>query len=597
MATGNQADMILSKMRKARNKRQAREMIMTELDAFDRNQQWDLENAPPWLPKPVTNFVHLVKYTKRAALSIDNPTGKLRPASPAGATMVDELDKGFQYVWERIKARKVVRQNIETAKLLGTAIAHVHWEENKEGKMGSTVLGDKGYSYEGEICIREVDPATFYPDPSAFCLDDCQFIGVKERKSMNWIKSHPKFKGVDLTSIDDKNDPLDRGEIYNRDYTTEQSDGLVTFISFYEKKPNEAGGYNYTVTYLAGNKILHSQPVRPNRYPFAILYDYPQRQDFWAMSTCEFILDNQKIINKVESIIAMIGTLMQNPQKVVHSQSGINPKEVAKYGNAPGQTWSSNMPAQQAITYIEPPQIPQVLFNLLENAKANIREITGMSEAYMGQAVGSMQTSGGVNSLIERATIRDKDQMYDIELYIEQLTILIIDFMVTYYDKPRMIRVMGSNGNPNDFHFEQFIGTDYKNLEYDIFIDVSSKAPITRMKEAQDAKELLNMQGQYNFNPPVITSQEAMKRINFAGTEEIIERMNQDEINSKGQELQAILQNCFQALSNGLSPHQVQDLAMQQLQQMEQQGSINGTGSTSNSNNVQMQQSGTNVGQ
>jgi hypothetical protein len=71
--------------------------------------------------------------------------------------------------------------------------------------------------------------------------------------------------------------------------------------------------------------------------------------------------------------------------------SGIDPKEVALYGSAPGHTWVSNMPAAQAITYMEPPQIPQVLFNLLENAKANIREITGLSEAYMGQSVGSFK--------------------------------------------------------------------------------------------------------------------------------------------------------------------------------------------------------------
>jgi hypothetical protein len=68
MTTDKRAQDILAKYKKARNKKQAREVIMKELDAYDRNQQWDLQNAPEWLPKPVTNFVHLVKYTKRAAL-------------------------------------------------------------------------------------------------------------------------------------------------------------------------------------------------------------------------------------------------------------------------------------------------------------------------------------------------------------------------------------------------------------------------------------------------------------------------------------------------------------------------------------------------
>jgi hypothetical protein len=588
LAVNKKAQDILAKYKKAKNKKQAREAIMKELDAFDRNQQWELNNAPDWLPKPVTNFVHLVKYTKRAALAMDNPTGKLRAVSPAGRERVDKLDNAFQYVWDRTKARKVVRENIETAKLLGPGFAHVCWNENKEGRMGATVQGDKGYHFEGEIEVREIDPATFFPDPSAFCLEDCRYVAIMERKTKEWIKSHPKFQGEVGES---ENDPDNRGEIYNRDYTTE-TEGLVNFLSFYEKVPNEAGGYTYKVTYLAGDKILLEQPLKPNRYPFAMLKDYPQRQDFWPMSTCEFILDNQKIINKVESIIAMIGTLMQNPQKVVNAQSGINPKEVALYGNAPGHTFVSNVPAAQAITYVEPPQIPNVLFNMLDNAKANIREITGLSEAYMGQSVGSLQTSSGVNSLIDRSTMRDRDQMYDVELYIQDLSNLIIDFMVTYYTEERWIRVMGEN--PNEYTFEPFIGTDYKDLEYDIFIDVSSKAPITRMKQMQDAKELANMQGQYGsiFPAALITPQELIQSMDFSNKDEIIKRMNVEEMKNKEKELTDILNQSFEMLSQGASPQEVQQAALDQLQQMEQ-GSM---GSTSNANGVQMQQSGTNVG-
>jgi hypothetical protein len=580
------SETVLGLYKKAKNKKQSREAIMKELDAFDRNQQWELNNAPEWLPKPVTNFVHLVKYTKRAALSIDNPTGKLRAVSPLGVERVGALDKAFQDTWDRIKGRRVVRQNIETSKLLGLGIAHVFWNESKEGRMGSTVQGDKGYMFEGDIELREIDPANFFPDPTAFTLEDCRYIAVMERKSIDWVKSHPKFKGQSV--VESINDPSQRGEIYNRDYTTE-TDGLVNFLSFYEKTPDtENGGYKYFVTYMAGDKLLvDKEALRPNRYPFAVLADYPQRQDFWPKSTCEFILDNQKIINKVESIIAMIGTLMQNPQKVVAAQSGIDPKEVAIYGAAPGHTFVSNMPAQQAITYVQPPQIPQVLFNLLENAKANIREITGLSEAYMGQTVGSLQTSQGVNSLIERATMRDKDQMYDVELYIESLSNLIIDFMVTYYDTPRFIRVMGKN--PNEYDFVSFLGSEFKDLSYDIFIDISAKAPMTRLKEAQDAKELMNMQGQYQFNPPLMTPQRLMKMGNYSNSDQIIEEMNQAEMNAKSDQLTQILNQSFDMIGQGATPQEVLQQAQQMLSDMENK---NGLGSTSNSNNVQARQGG-----
>lgn len=208
----------------------------------------------------------------------------------------------------------------------------------------------------------------------------------------------------------------------------------------------------------------------------------------------------------------------------------------------------------------------------------------------MGQAVGSLQTSSGVNSLIERATMRDRDQMYDIELYIEDLSNLIIDFMVSYYDKPRMIRVMGSN--PQEYSFENFLGTEFKDLEYDMFIDVSSKAPVTRMREAQEAKELLNMQGQYGFTPAIITATEAIDMIDFARKDKIMDRMKVEEMKVKEQELTQILDMSFNMLAEGASPQETQQAAIQALEEMGQQ---NAMGSTSNSNNVQAAQQGVNV--
>lgn len=562
----------MERFRKAREKRQQKDSLWKELDAFDRNDQWSLQDAPNWLPKPVTNYIHLVKYTKRAAFAVENPTGKLRPVSPAGVERVRKLNKAYEDTMERIKARKIVRQNIETAKLLGTGIAHVKWNEFHEGKMGSTVLGDEGYQYEGEIELKEIEPASFYPDPNAFCIEDCEFIIVRERRPYAWIKNHPKLgeklQGKENAKAESLGSAEERGEIYLRDYET-NNEGLVDFLSYYEKEMNkETGGFEYKVAYLANGKVLLEEKLRPNRYPFVLLYDFKQRQDIWAMSTCQFILDNQKIINKVESIITMIGLLLQNPQKIVTRSSGISPRKLALYGGMPQQVWQTNDPnPSQSIHYVNPPQIPQVLFQLLEQAKQNIREITGMSEAYMGQNVGSLQTSGGVNSLIDRSTMRDRDQMYDVELYIAELSGLVIDFMTEYYQEERLIRTMGKKDE--DPQFEAFKGTDFKDLAYDIAVDVSAKAPITRMREVQEAKELLNTQGQYFNDSPikVIKPQEAIRMMNLVHGEDIIERMNMEEMTNKTQQAMQVAQMMAEAMPQ-VGPEEATKMGMAMFEQM-----------------------------
>ncbi|QWE49702.1 portal protein [Paenibacillus phage SV21] len=582
----SKSDIILERFKKAQNKRRKKEDLWRTLDAYDRNEQWDLEgaNIPPWVPKPVTNYIHVVKYTKRASLFMENATGRLRPLTSEDVEKVEVLNKVYEYTWDKINVRDVVRKNTETAKLLGTAIAHVYWNED------TPVRGGTGGLYEGEIEVREIDPACFYPDPNAFSLEDCEFIHIVERKPMSWIKKHPKLgdalKGLYEASVDDA---ASRGEIYsNRDYELESKDSIVDFHQHYEKIPDEGHGYKYRVTYMVGNKIiLEKDDIIPRRYPFAILYDFPQRQDFWGKSTCEFILDNQKIINKVESIIAMIGTLMQNPQKIVSKESGINPAEVKKYGNAPGHTWAANGPnPSSAITYVQPPQIPTTLYNLLETAKNNIREITGLNQAYMGETVGSLQTSTGVQQLIERATMRDRDQMYDLEVYIRALSELLISFITTKYTEKRFIRIEGKH--QGEYQFMEFIGREFADIDFDFVIDVSSKAPVSRMREQQEAKDLLTMQGQYQFPVPVITPQEFIEMSDMVHKDQLLERMQEDEIRNKAAELTQMVNMLWNMVASGqISPEEVPLVAEQMAAQ--QTGQASATGNTSD---FQMRQMG-----
>lgn len=580
--------LIMGRYKKAKELRQQYDARWNELDRFYRGEQYFWEKLPPWIPKPVTNFIHLVVTTKRAAISTENQTGMLSAVSREDVAKVEQLQQIYEWLWKKLKVRKYVREAIETSKVLGTAITHVYWDEQ------TGVMGGTGAYYEGEIRLRNIDPSCFFPDPYATCLDECQYIHVVERKPKKWVE---KTFGVSLKDIQGEDRSADT-QIYDRPQIygfADEDTQMVDLHCHYEKYWNtekakviqpvyddqgnvvdqketeeEVGGWRYRCTYLVGDKVLKRiDPLVPNRYPFAILYDFKQRNEFWGISHAWLILDNQKLINKVESIIAMIGTLLQNPQKVIHKQSGINPKEAMKYSTAPGHTWVSNIHPKDAIAWQDPPQIPQALFSMAEAAKQNIREITGMNEAYLGQSVGSLQTSSGVNSLIDRATLRDRDQMYDVDLYIEDLSRLILAFMAHYYTEQRYVKVIKDPSKPNDAEFVPFIGTDFQDLEYDFYIDVSSKAPVTQMRKQQEAQDRLQLQGQYGFNPRLITPQEYIQAMDMVGKREIIDRMNKEEMFSNLQKLQTVLQSSLEALSGGVPMQEVLNMAQQHLSQLE----------------------------
>jgi hypothetical protein len=583
------AGIILSKYKKAKDQRQLKNDKWNELDNFDRGEQWDDASVPKWIPKPVTNFIHLVKTTKRAALAIENPVGKLRALSPLDIVQIEKLQKIYENEWKVMKARSVVRSAIETSRLLGTGIVQLFWDEN------TGVMGGTGTRFEGQVKAREIDPAIFFPDPTAFCLDDCQYVHLVERKAVAWLKKHPLFsKG--MNEVESRTVALEeRGEIYNRDYQSSSSstDGIIDFHSHYEKIQLSEGGYKYKVTYLAGEKIIHTiEDLQPRCYPFSVLYDFPQRQDFWGKGTCELILENQKIINKVESIIALIGTMLQNPQKILHKRARINPNDVKKFGSASGHVWVSDIDPRMAMTWVTPPAIPQALFNLAEQAKANIREITGLTEAYMGQTVGSMQTSSGVHSLIERSTMRDRDQMYDLELFIEDFSRKMLKFITTKYTDTRYAMLLKDKYDEvKDSDFFSYVGADYFGMDYEFAIDVSSKAPISRAREKDDKMNLLNIQGQYQFDPPVITPEEFVKSQNYPDADAILDRMESDSMRNELEEAMQVANMMHEATMAGVPEEEVQQMAMKMLQSMEEQQQA-GTGSASTSGQMQNRQQG-----
>lgn len=584
MAENPTVSKVLKRFEEAKRQRKRKDSLWRELDAFDRGEQWELggKKLPPWIPKPVTNYIHLVKTTKRAALSIENPEAMIMGQSPEDHKLAKQLEKVFSFVWDHMRARMTVRECLETSKLLGTAIAQVYYDdENGE------VKGGKGGKYQGSIKMRQIDPGTFYPDPNAFRIPDCEYIHISRRRPLEWVKK--KFGITDIQTQEIIND--DMGEIYNRDYNSEGKERLIDFHEHYEKIANKDGGFTYKVTYIAGTTLLKEvKELKPNCYPFAILYDFPQRQDFWGQSTSQLILDNQKLINKIESIMALIGALLQNPQKVVRANSGIDPEEAAKYSSAPGHTWVANGDPNTAIVWQQPPQIPQQLFNLANQARENIREITGLTEAYMGQTVGSLQTSSGVNSLIERSTMRDRDQMYDFEMFVEDLTHIIIQFIIEYYDTERIARIDNRQGEEPEFF--KFKGSDYRDVAYDIKVDVSSKAPITRLRKQEELDKLLTLQGQMQFSPKVITPQEYMRESEFINGEQFIERMNMEEINGANEILQETLAMAMEAFNSGVNPEEVAQMAQAMLEQrFEENQQTAGVGSTSeHAGELQMRQ-------
>lgn len=520
---------VLAEFEKMKQARRRADKKWTELDAFDRGEQWDLSSIkmPSWIPRPVTNYIYVVKSVKKASLVDNVKEGTLLPLSPEDAVKIEQLDKLKKAKWRKLSVPDIIRKTADRAVLLGTGVTFVGYDPDFIG-------GSTNTRYEGELVIKAIDPSGFYIDPIAYSIETARYCAIAERVSFDYIQKHfpkkaKKFKDK-IMKLHNTSDSV--GEIYNRDYNTNQEDA-ITFLTFYYRNTAGRIGYMYIAN---GVEVGSSEDSYMQDFPFAILYNIRQVNDFWGKSICELILDNQKIVNKVESIIASMGVMLQNPPTFVNTDSGIDIKKYTMYRNAPSTVWGVRGDPRLAI-YTQPlPEIPSTLLQLNEVAKNNIKEIAGLTEAYMGDSVGSLTTSTGVNSLINRSKIRDKDQQFELDSYVERLTRLMVDTLLNTMQVPQTFRI--DNNDPNveqAYEFAEINPIDYTNINYDFWVSIHDSTAQTPEKLQEDAMQAMQMQMQFQPSVPLITNEEFISAMNWSETfkETILSRLREDDIENQ----------------------------------------------------------------
>lgn len=561
------------------------------LDLFDRGKQWDNVKIPVWIPKPITNLIRYVRTTKRANLAQNIPQAEFVPMTPLDAPLVRQLQKAYDHVWDEQKVSMTVRKCIDRGLLYGTSIAYVYAEENIRGKyFGDNHPSNQLYRYD--IKVKRINNANFYIDPTAYTLQEAKWITITENLALSDVKNNPIFREYageklkNLTYADIQRDSNAAGDIFQRSVTKtgqslehETGDEMVTLHIHWERYRNEEGRWQVDVSYFLWNTdflLYRIEDFKPSVYPFAVFYDEEDDNSFWGTSIAMDVLENQKVINKTAQAASIIGTLHQNPQKVVLRESGINAAEMSRTGTLPGKVWTSNIP--NAVETIQPPDIPKGLFEIEDRMKADIKEIAGLNEAYVGESVGSLTTSTGVDSLIERATIRDRDKSLQIDQFVEDLSNLIAQFILVYWQEPRPIMTRMKNG---DVEFEEWKPVPLsvvENLEWRVRSNVYAKAPMTQAYKSQMADNLMQMQGQFQFDPPIITPEEWIEMKDFPNKEDILARMQEDRIRKQNQDAQALQQAILniitqsqQLKAQGLTDEEVQAQITPMIDELVQQ--------------------------
>lgn len=556
-------------------RRQRKDSLWIELDAFDRGEQWTQKGVmPSWIPRPSSNYINKVKRYKTGALMLEDYMGELKPLAPENEPQIWMLQRFYEQLFDKLNVRYQLLDVIRTSRLLGTGILYVGWDENYIG-------GTRGHLFQGEILVKEIEPSTFFIDPAAFDLEEALYCGTFVRTTVEQLMADPsiekkfkkKFKEGRKMNGYGMQSEQDRGEIYaNRDYSSYQ-DHIVDLITYYHKVPLDEGGFRIDVCTVADGIIIKEvEGIAPNMFPFVILRQHKQRQDFWGASDAQLILPNVKMINKVQSIIGTLATLYQNPQKIVFEGAGIDPRIVSKYGNAFGLVFLSKSPdLQNVIRNVDVADIPLTLLNYIEFLKKDIEDFTGMTEFATGQNSRSVQTSGGIQSMIERSLVGDQDEYTLFEHFLEKLSYLLLHNAIEYYTDDRVMRMKNENPNSDaEYEYIPFDAAEFEDLAWDYSINIVSKIRDTQQTKQQVMQMLSEWQLQYSPNVQIVTPEDIVKAFNPSNRDVILARIKEETQQKSFEMASQITQQVMEATKAGYTPEMISELIFELLNPQDQ---------------------------
>ena len=556
-------------------RRQQKDEMWRELDAFDRGEQWTTKGVmPSWIPRPSSNLINKVKRYKTGALMLEDYLGELKPLAPEDEAPIWMLQRFYEQLWEKLNIKYQILDVTRTSRLLGTGILYLGWDENYLG-------GTRGHLFQGEILVKEIEPSTFFIDPAAFELEEALYCGTFVRTTVEQLLADPsiekKYKkqfkeGRKVTAYGMQSEQ-DRGEIYaNRDYSSYQ-DHVVDLITFYEKIVEDEGGFRIDVTTIADGVVVKKiEGIQPNLFPFIILRQHKQRQDFWGISDAQLILPNVKMINKVQSIIGTLATLYQNPQKIVFEGAGIDPRIVSKYGNAFGLVFLSKSPdLANVIRNVDVADIPVTLLNYIEFLKNDIEDFTGMTDFATGANSRSVQTSGGINSMIERSLVGDQDEYVLFEQFIEKLSYMLLLNAIEYYTDDRVMRMRDDNPNSSaEYEYVPFRSEEFADLAWDFSINIVKKIKHTDQSKRDTMQMLSEWQLQYSPDIQIVNAEDIVKAFNPPNRDVILARIEQDKKQKSYDTAAQVVQEVVQSLDNGYDPQMVAEIVYNILNPQQQ---------------------------
>lgn len=548
----------VDKFNRAKNFNKERQEAYAENMAFYQGNQFLLsryKSKQPWVINMNTPYATVAIDNRISSMMANDYIGELLPLSEEDIENVSKLNSAYVKEWKRMYIDDIVKTSIKKGAVVREYYCHIVVNKDK-------VVGGSKHKRLGALEGYGIEPSCIYIDPDARNLRDGNFMFVSGRIAKDKaIEEYPKLKDFNFST--DSYTPADRGEVYKEnDYTTEQNN-ILTVLTYYGKVAGKIKRVK-----LIANIIVEESTIDIDCFPIVQFRWREAAQSCYGLSLMDEVLSLQKAVNSIESAITNTAIAYAAPSMIVKKGCGIDPKVVARSAGAPGVVYAAEGNISEAMKPVVVPQISADIIAIKTNYQEQIDKITGNTNAFLGTLGSAGNTSGGSKMAVERAKIIELDVINSIKKYVEQITEVIVKYIISIYGGEIITSYEGKDGKGKPiFSDTQLPEKDVlKKLQYSYYIELESKTPYSKERQKEALLEMFQIERQYDTPIKTITISDLIKNSDLENKEEIIDRYTELAYQDAETKSATITQLYNQATQLGIDGQLIQDAITEIIQ-------------------------------
>lgn len=512
--------------------------VCTQLDAYDSGNFWSHVKAK--LPKHQmlvdTNYINYVKQNQVNSIYSGGYIADVAPRSAEDEDLARKVNMFLEFVYDDVNLNYYQLLAGERAALLNVGAIMIQWDGKKN-----------------KVVPRFIETASLYLDPAVRAYQEGSALFVAEIISKRDLyRSKPEYKEkLEQNKELGQAASTQYGRHYIGSKTPTSNDNIVYLLNAFIK--NDKGGIDQ---YVIGNEnvILESKEnIKPDCFPVAVLYALPPVKDVYGFNVTKLVLRNCLALNLLDSIGVTHVYAQQRRATLMRRDIGISVDYLSANINNPDTTIPVDGDPTKAVHQLDLPDLPNFLVEYRARLEESIFLISGVDPIYTGRQTNSVTTTGGVERMQQRSSLTDATKITMLEYFTKQLTKMIFDFYVEFGDKYNVYNKAKHKALKEVYEID-FSKFRDKKISFDFVMNASPYLPKNRVRYAEAATQVMEMQMQYQMNPPLMTPEEWLGYQDFPQKDMMLQRIEAQRLKNDTDEITENVVNFSSLIQQGVTP-------------------------------------------